>query len=253
MLRYGKEVLLANGQKVPVRFRFIVSLHMIAHDHTRARAPGTTNMQLSRELLDKLVKRVVQKVKANKLDVPFNAHTKIPLDVAVHIVYQLVTSPQPADYFTVFATRYLLAPFQLDLMEVERLGNVDRFPFLRMDNLMKGAELLFISNESFAPASNLLKETYPIFVPHSFGSEGQIYDGWETVRHNMYPPGTPPWLPATTHTTRRTHTRARARATRRHDTHVICCRPDLPFELSSLFACWVCPACCVLCGKRKIS
>lgn len=160
MLRYGKEVLLANGQKVP----------------------------LSRELLDKLVKRVVQKVKANKLDVPFNAHTKIPLDVAVHIVYQLVTSPQPADYFTVFATRYLLAPFKLDLMEVERLGNVDRFPFLRMDNLMKGAELLFISNESFAPASNLLKETYPIFVPHSFGSEGQIYDGWETVRHNMYPP-----------------------------------------------------------------
>ena len=53
-------------------------------------------MQLSRELLDKLVKRVVQKVKANKLDVPFNAHTKIPLDVAEHIVYQLVTSPQPA-------------------------------------------------------------------------------------------------------------------------------------------------------------
>lgn len=160
MLRYGKEVVLANGQNVP----------------------------MSRELLDKLVKRVVQKAKANKLDVPFNVHTKIPLDVAVHIVYQLITSPQPADYFTVFATRYLLAPFKMDLMEVERLSNVDKFPYLRMDNLMKGAELLFISNESFAPASNLLKETYPIFVPHSFGTEGQIYDGWETVRHNMYPP-----------------------------------------------------------------
>jgi hypothetical protein len=114
---------------------------------------------MSRELLDKLVKRVMQKVKANKLDVSFNAQTKIPLDVAVHIVLQLITSPQPADYFTVFATRYLLAPFKLELMEVERLNNVERFPYLRMDNLMKGAELLFISNESFAPASNLLKET----------------------------------------------------------------------------------------------
>lgn len=64
-----------------------------------------SSAQLTRPLLDKLVKRVVQKIKANKLDVAFNVNTKIPLDIAVSIVYELITSPHPADYFTVFATR----------------------------------------------------------------------------------------------------------------------------------------------------
>lgn len=61
---------------------------------------------MSQQLLDKLIKRVVQKIKANKLDIAFNVHTKIPLDIAVKIVYELITAVQPADYFTVLALRY---------------------------------------------------------------------------------------------------------------------------------------------------
>jgi len=60
---------------------------------------------MSRELLEKLVRRVVQKIKANTLDLPFNLQTKVPLDVAVQIVTELITSPDPPDYFTVPAMR----------------------------------------------------------------------------------------------------------------------------------------------------
>jgi len=65
---------------------------------------------MTRPLFDKLLQRVVQKIKANKMDVPFNVHTKVPLDIAVNIVVELVTSPHPADYFTVFAARYFYSP-----------------------------------------------------------------------------------------------------------------------------------------------
>ncbi len=73
-------------------------------------------------------------------------------------------------------------------MEVERLSNVDRFSFLSMENLLRGAKINFVTNESFAHAVNLLKDSYPHFTPHAFGKAGQIYDGWETSRHNMFPP-----------------------------------------------------------------
>jgi allantoicase len=38
------------------------------------------------------------------------------------------------------------------------------------------------SDEFFAEKENLIKPAAPVFVPHSFGPKGQIYDGWETRR-----------------------------------------------------------------------
>jgi allantoicase len=38
------------------------------------------------------------------------------------------------------------------------------------------------SDEFFAEQENLIKPAAPVFIPHSFGAKGQIYDGWETRR-----------------------------------------------------------------------
>jgi len=64
-------------------------------------------------------------------------------------------------------------------MVIERLNNVDKFPFLLLENLIKGAELVFISNESFAPASNLLKATYALSSRSLLFSSRATYE-WDT-------------------------------------------------------------------------
>lgn len=40
-------------------------------------------------------------------------------------------------------------------------------------------QVVFCTNERFAPAASLLKLHFPHFKPKTFGSEGQVYDGWE--------------------------------------------------------------------------
>lgn len=62
------------------------------------------------------------------------------------------------------------------------------FPWLHKTNVLAGAKVLFSTNDDFASHDNLVKTDFPMFRPKSFGAQGQVYDGWETRRHNMYPP-----------------------------------------------------------------
>ncbi len=67
----------------------------------------------------------------------------------------------------------------------------DSYPFLRKySNLSLSAikSIDFVSNEAFAPAASLFRAGFPLFAPHTFGAQGQVYDGWETARHNISPP-----------------------------------------------------------------
>ncbi len=50
------------------------------------------------------------------------------------------------------------------------------------------AKILSATDEAFQPASDLLRPHYPQFHPRSFAKSGQLYDGWETRRHNLQPP-----------------------------------------------------------------
>lgn len=45
-----------------------------------------------------------------------------------------------------------------------------------------GGEVLFATDEFFAPKESLIKPGRSSFVPSSFNEQGQIYDGWETKR-----------------------------------------------------------------------
>ena len=50
------------------------------------------------------------------------------------------------------------------------------------------ATIVSATDEAFQPASDLLRPHYPQFHPRSFAKSGQVYDGWETRRHNLQPP-----------------------------------------------------------------
>jgi allantoicase len=54
--------------------------------------------------------------------------------------------------------------------------------------LATAAKVLSATDEAFQPASDLLRAHYPQFHPRSFAKSGQLYDGWETRRHNLQPP-----------------------------------------------------------------
>lgn len=47
-----------------------------------------------------------------QVDIPFNARSKIAYDTALDIVTELMTAKEPVDYFTVLATKHLIAPFR---------------------------------------------------------------------------------------------------------------------------------------------
>ena len=50
------------------------------------------------------------------------------------------------------------------------------------DLLQLRGSVVAASDEFFAAKENLIKPTAPVFVPNTFGAEGQVYDGWETRR-----------------------------------------------------------------------
>jgi allantoicase len=50
------------------------------------------------------------------------------------------------------------------------------------DLLALRGSVVAASDEFFAEKENLITSAAPVFTPHSFGSKGQIYDGWETRR-----------------------------------------------------------------------
>lgn len=47
-----------------------------------------------------------------------------------------------------------------------------------------GSKIIYVSDEFFAPASNLITPTPPISKPGVFVETGAWYDGWESRRHN---------------------------------------------------------------------
>ena len=51
-----------------------------------------------------------------------------------------------------------------------------------------GGSVVAANDEFFAERENLIKPTAPVHQPSTFGHKGQVYDGWETRRHNTEPP-----------------------------------------------------------------
>lgn len=45
-----------------------------------------------------------------------------------------------------------------------------------------GGGVIACNDEFFAPADRLVEPGAAVFTPHTFGSKGQVYDGWETRR-----------------------------------------------------------------------
>ncbi|HEY7223756.1 MAG TPA: allantoicase [Micromonosporaceae bacterium] len=45
-----------------------------------------------------------------------------------------------------------------------------------------GGGVVACNDEFFAPADSLVEPAAPVFTPRTFGSKGQVYDGWETRR-----------------------------------------------------------------------
>jgi allantoicase len=53
---------------------------------------------------------------------------------------------------------------------------------MNLTSTAKGARVLFATDEWFATADNLLKDTPPIFDPDAFCEQGKVMDGWESRR-----------------------------------------------------------------------
>lgn len=83
---------------------------------------------------------------------------------------------------------HLITPFINNPGRLQRFLLSKQFSFLSYPNVCLDGEIIFTSNESFAPAYSLCKSSFPSFKPKSFGPQGQVFDGWETRRHNMFPP-----------------------------------------------------------------
>lgn len=49
------------------------------------------------------------------------------------------------------------------------------------------ARIVYVSNDTFAQASNLIDQAEPAFDPRAFGPMGKVMDSWESVRHNPLP------------------------------------------------------------------
>lgn len=51
-------------------------------------------------------------------------------------------------------------------------------------NLLLNAEVVSVTNQKFARATNLFSDHLPIFDPELFCYQGKVMDSWETARHN---------------------------------------------------------------------
>lgn len=137
--------------------------------------------------------RVAARVCGRPYDVPCDGRTKISYDAAVEACERLFFDPRPTEYFTALVLEQCLEPFVDHPALRLRSALRGRHPFLALPNVAPECGIEMVTNQAFAPASNLLKPmdapgTFPAFRPHSFGPQGQVYDGWETARHNIRPP-----------------------------------------------------------------
>jgi hypothetical protein len=59
-------------------------------------------------------------------------------------------------------------------------------PLIKFDRAAN-AKVLYVSNDTFAQATNLVDPSEPHFDPRAFGPMGKVMDSWESVRHNPLP------------------------------------------------------------------
>lgn len=149
--------------------------------------------RLSRESGRVVFSRVAARVRRAPPDVPHDARTKISYDIAQAACERLFFDERPAEYFTQLVLGNCVEPFLDHPALLARSALRARHPFLRLRNVAPECEVVFVTNQAFAPASSLLKAmdepgSFPSFRPHQFGPQGQVYDGWETARHNIAPP-----------------------------------------------------------------
>ena len=58
-------------------------------------------------------------------------------------------------------------------------------PYVALD-VAAGAELVSVTDQAFAAATNLVRRVDPVFDPSAFGPEGKVMDSWETGRHRNF-------------------------------------------------------------------
>jgi len=183
----GREQVLVTSAIERIRWE----LWSLLHNGGSITLPDGRAVTVDEHVYEQAVERGIQKMEA-EVDcwVPFNVESKISYDMAVLVLNALVTASvedAPASLDSVVA-KYCLQPFQNDPMTIEVIERSKEFPWLHKTNVIAGAKVLFSTNDDFAGHDNLVKTDFPIFKPKNFGAQGQVYDGWETRRHNMYPP-----------------------------------------------------------------
>src|SRR5690348_13037128 len=98
--------------------------------------------------------------KTSAADIAFSSSSKVAYDVAEGMFFDLITSPLPPQFATVHTVQQLLHPYMSNPMLLHKALRRAEFPFLSLSNVALGGKVIFVSNESFAPASNLLKDSF---------------------------------------------------------------------------------------------
>lgn len=66
--------------------------------------------------------------------------------------------------------------------EEARVSPFEQQGYVNAGSSGKGARILFATDEWFAAADNLLKDSPPVFDPDAYCEQGKVMDGWETRR-----------------------------------------------------------------------
>ena len=145
--------------------------------------------EYAQHLLLKIFSRICHEVSGDMKIYDRNGETKINFDNSFEILSGIISNPKEIQKnIEEKIYKYSISPFFNDPARLQKALQINKYPFLKYKNVAIGGEVLFTTNESFAPASSLCKNFFPRFTPKTFGAAGQVYDGWETRRHNMFPP-----------------------------------------------------------------
>lgn len=101
---------------------------------------------------------------------------------------KVLKSSETIEHFSNYAHWHFISPFINNPARLQKCLLANQNPYFKYPNICIGGSIIFTTNESFAPAISLCKPNFPSFRPKSFGPAGQVFDGWETRRHNMFPP-----------------------------------------------------------------
>lgn len=71
------------------------------------------------------------------------------------------------------------------MLPVEILDKGPKDPWASL-NILLHAQVVSVTNQKFARATNLISDHLPKFDPELFCAQGKVMDSWETARHNPY-------------------------------------------------------------------